>query len=216
MKIEVDTEQFNQIEKAINKAEKNTSAEIFAVLAEKSDDYRFIGYAFFGFWIFLISLLMGFWFDFGMEGWAFEPLLIYQFVGLQLLAFISGVILIRSFPKIGAMIAPVYICHQRAHNNAVNQFFAHGIHNTEGRTGALIFVSLDERYAEIIVDKAIEEKFGHDVFIEQIQKLTELCAKDQIALGYVQTIEFLENLLSESFPPEDKHLNELENKLVII
>ena len=35
---------------------------------------------------------------------------------------------------------------------AMRQFFAQGLHQTENRTGVLIFASVAERYAEIVAD----------------------------------------------------------------
>ena len=48
--------------------------------------------------------------------------------------------------------------HERAHALAMRQFFAHGLHDTENRTGVLIFASVAERYAEIVADAGINAK----------------------------------------------------------
>jgi uncharacterized membrane protein len=54
------------VEGAIFDAEKFTSAEFFAVLAQRSDDYRFFAYGFFAFWIFLVSSLFAFFIEWQM------------------------------------------------------------------------------------------------------------------------------------------------------
>jgi putative membrane protein len=41
---------------------------------------------------------------------------------------------------------------------AMRQFFAQGLHQTENRTGVLIFASVAERYAEIVADAASMRK----------------------------------------------------------
>ena len=50
----------------------------------------------------------------------------------------------------------------RAHQEALRQFGAHGLQHTERRTGVLIFVSVAERYAEMIADAGIARKVSAD------------------------------------------------------
>lgn len=47
---------------------------------------------------------------------------------------------------------------EHARQEALRQFAAHGLQHTELRTGVLIFVSLAERYAEVIADARINQK----------------------------------------------------------
>ena len=48
--------------------------------------------------------------------------------------------------------------HERAHQEALRQFAAHGLQHTKLRTGVLIFVSVAERYAEVLADAGIDQK----------------------------------------------------------
>ena len=196
---------------AIKKAEKKTSAEIFAVLAEQSDDYRFIAYAFLALWTFLVSsvlVLLLQWFEIDI------PLSI--FIWSQLLAFMFSMLIIKLWPHAAILMTPERIAHERSHNNAVKQFLAHGIHNTKGRNGILVFVSVKEQYAEILVDSAIEEKIGREFFLESVEQLVKDCENKKIAQGYQTAIESISQKLSSSFPHSKNDKNELEDKLVII
>ncbi|MCK9912500.1 hypothetical protein MXD81_25325, partial [Microbacteriaceae bacterium K1510] len=55
-------------------------------------------------------------------------------------------------------LVPAGLKRLHAHRRAVEQFLAQNLHTTEGRTGVLLFVSVAERYAEIIPDRAIDAK----------------------------------------------------------
>ncbi|MGB7287806.1 MAG: hypothetical protein WBC71_12815 [Salaquimonas sp.] len=214
---------------AIKNAEKKTSAEFFAVFTERSDDYRFIGYAFLAFWIFIASLLLALWINWhgsqlvnGDWGTNTQVKLASTYLSLslwtscQLLAFVAGVITLRLSPRLCVMLAPRRITHERAHSNAVKQFLAHGIHQTKGRTGVLIFISMDERFAEILVDSAIEKQIGREFFLGKIRELTADCHKGDISYGYVKAINSISKRLSADFPPGKEIVNELEDRLVVL
>lgn len=200
-----------KIRTAIKDAEKKTSAEIFAVLALQSDDYRFIATFFLSLWIFIASFLLAIWLLW--KGYNVELI---QFTLAQLAAFVFGYLLILIFPSLAVLMTPRSIKHKRARANGINQFLAHGIHNTRDRTGILVFVSYQERYAEILVDTAIEEKVGQEFWLEQIQKLVQQCKEDQITKGYVETIKAAGEHLKRPFPRGRKKLNELEDKMIVI
>src|SRR5205085_463078 len=68
-------------------------------------------------------------------------------------------------------IVPRRTQHERAHTEALRQFFAQGLHQTENRTGVLIFASLAERYAEIVADAGINAKVTPQVWDQAIAAL---------------------------------------------
>jgi putative membrane protein len=74
-----------------------------------------------------------------------------------LLAFVL-VPLALSHPALPFHIVPRRAKHDRAHAEAMRQFFAQGLDKTEHRTGVLIFASIAERYAEIVADAGINER----------------------------------------------------------
>lgn len=211
MNIEISDTEHKAIRLAIQKAEKKTSAEIYTVLAARSDNYIYTGMFFFAFWIFLVSAFLVLLLEY--YGLSITAL---HFVLAQLAAFMCGYLVLKLFPKLAVLLTPQRIKYHRAHLNGSKQFLAHGIHNTEGRTGVLIFVSLEERYAEILVDAAVEESIGRDFWLEAVGELIALCKAGNICQGYVSTIENVSIKLSNHFPNEQKNLNELEDKLVIL
>ena len=61
--------------------------------------------------------------------------------------------------------------HERAHAEAMRQFFAQGLHKTERRTGVLIFAAVAERYAEIVADAGINAKVAPHVWDQAVAAL---------------------------------------------
>ncbi len=224
MSIHFSNEELQRVPEAITSAEAGTSAEIFAVLARRSDDYRFVGYAFAALWIFLFSGLIGLWVlwrssqtaDWGngtVLPW-FENLPL--FILAQILAFVCIVLVLRLVPRLGVAITPRRIRDERARANGIKQFLAHGVHQTGGRSGLLVFVSLEERYGEIFVDAAIEKALGRDFLLEEIRVLVESCAEGRVIDGYVAVIGQLGERLAVSFPINENDENELVNRFVIL
>jgi putative membrane protein len=240
-----DEAELARVPRAIERAEAGTQAEIFAVLAERSDNYRFVAYGFLALWIFIFSAVLALWWQwqagsselsarFGglvtsaiLDDWGLNnrgegngpgvPVsLLSVFVAGQIAAFVTGVLVIRMFPRLAVAITPQRIAHERAHANGVKQFLAHGIHNTAGRTGVLVFVSLDERYGEIFVDTTVEEHIGREYFLDQVAILIDDCAAGNVIDGYVGVIGRMGEKLAETFPVKAEDRNELENRFVIL
>ena len=79
-----------------------------------------------------------------------------------------------------------------------------------------MFISLEEQYAEILVDRAIEDKIGRDYFLEQIRLMLETCSYGKIGQAFEETIQTIAKELSVVFPQRDSDENELSDKLIVI
>ena len=99
---------------------------------------------------------------------------------------------------------------------AMQQFFAHGLHRTESRTGVLIFAAVAERYAEIVADAGIDSKVTPQVWAAAIDALIEGIKQGRPADGFVAAIERCGRVLAEHFPPGALKRDELPNRLVEI
>lgn len=211
----------NTVEAAISKAEKNTSAEIFAVLAQRSDDYRYIAYGVLALWIFIVSGALAAYVEWQSAfGWgdvdALAKVPVSYFLWAQLLAFLCGIAFLKYVPGLAKMLVPERIAHERAHANAIKQFLAHGIHHTDNRTGILIFISLQEQYGEIIVDRLIEEKIGRDYFLEKVEIMLTQCKLGNVGKAFEITIGEIGNRLANDFPKSENDRNELADKLIVM
>ncbi len=194
-----------RITESIRTAEKNTSGEMFCVLMRASSDYRMIPIA----WAALVALLVPMPLLYLTR---IEATTIYIF---QLLTFLI-VMLVLLLPAVRLLMVPKRTMQERAHAEAQRQFAAHGLHRTEARTGVLIFVSLAERYVEIVADVGIAAKVQQEVWDRAVKALTMAMKKEKIADGYVEAIGICGEVLAQHFPPGAINRDELPDKLVLL
>ena len=80
-------------------------------------------------------------------------------------------------------LVPRSVKHDRAHRRAVEQFLAQDLHTTVGRTGVLIFVSVAERFAEVLADAAIHERVPQAVWRSIVDDLTDALGRGEPPRG---------------------------------
>jgi putative membrane protein len=194
-----------RITAAIRDAERKTSGEIFCVIARKTSDYRLYPFTLAAGLSLLVPLPLILWSN-------RSPLIIYC---AQLAVFIVLNFILR-LPAIRFRIVPRQRKHDRAHAEAMHQFFAHGLDKTSQRTGVLIFAAAAERYAEIVADAGINEKVSAEVWDDAIAALTSAIADGRAADGFIAAIEKCGAVLAEHFPPGALQRDELPDKLVEI
>jgi putative membrane protein len=190
---------------AIRAAEARTSGEIFCVIARYSSDYRLVPLA----WAAALALVV----PAPLIHFTLWPAAVIYLV--QLVVFVAAALAL-SLPAIRFRVVPRRTRHERAHAEAMRQFFAHGLHQTENRTGVLIYASLAERYAEIVADAGIHAKVTPDVWDQAIAALVAGMRDGRAGDGFVAAIERCGAVLAEHFPPGALNRDELPNKLVEI
>lgn len=200
-----------EIAKAIRKAEANTSGEIYCVLARSSDSYFYPS----AFILVLTILLIGFGLSIALELW-WVSVRLPVFLYAQILAVACALLLLALFPRLRILLVPRRLRYSRAHAAAVNQFLARNVHITAERTGVLIFVSLAERYAEVIADSGINAKVDQATWDGVIRELVDAASRGQLAGGFVTAIGTVGDLLATHFPPRQQNPNELDDHLVEI
>jgi putative membrane protein len=200
-----------RIADAIRTAEAATSGEIYCVVAQRSDGYFFSAALIVTVSILLISLGVAFL----MEAW-WLTMRLPVFVAAQLLALAGAFALVYALPALRIALAPRRWQYIRAHDNALKQFLSRNVHLTANRTGVLIFVSLAERYAEIVADAGIDAKVPQDTWDSIVAGLIDDAGHDRLADGFVTAIAAVGALLAEHFPPLAGDSNELDDHLVEI
>jgi putative membrane protein len=195
-----------QIAEAIRKAEASTQGEIVTVIARQSDDYFFIPLL----WATLLALAVPGLLEILQNPWALSHSYLIQFTTFLVLA-----ILFRWQPLTMRTI-PKTIKRQRAHRLAMEQFFQQNLHHTKDRAGLLLFVSVAERYVEIIADKGINDKVEQDQWSRVVARFIGQVKDDQICQGFLQAIETCGEILTEHFPVEPGNKNELPDHLVML
>jgi putative membrane protein len=200
-----------RVAEAVKRAESSTSGEIFCVLARASDSYFFPSAFFVTIAVLVVGLIVAvlldrWWFSLGLT----------EFAALQLLGVLAALLVLWLFPAMRVHYVPHSVRRRRAHDNAVRQFLAHGIHLTGERTGVLLFLSVEERYAEVIADSGIDERVDHEEWERIVGLLVSHAGRGRIADGFCEAAAEAGTLLARHFPPRADDRNELDDHLVEI
>lgn len=194
-----------RITAAIHSAEKSTSGEFVAVVARASDHYILLPLL----WSAVLALLFP-----GaclLGGLSMRWVHIYQ---LQLLIFIVLAILLLSVPGLHLLLVPRRVKHAHASRLAQAQFYAQGVQLTPHHSGVLFFVSLAERYVEIVADKGIHERLGEEHWRGIIDKFVGQVSRGRIVDGFVDAIGACGASMAEHYPPDPAATNELSDGLI--
>ena len=167
-----------RISEAIRAAETKTSGEIFCVIARHASDYRLVPLA----WAAALALVV----PTPLIYLTLWPASVIYLV--QLFVFVAAALGL-SLPGIRFHIVPRRTQRERAHVQAMQQFFAQGLHRTENRTGVLIYAAVAERYAEIVADAGINVKVTPQVWEAAIGALIGGIKQGRPGDGFVAAIE---------------------------
>lgn len=194
-----------RINRAINDVENRTSGEVVAVVASESDSYQFAPI--------LAAALLAL-----LAAW---PLIYFTWMSVQWIyvvqiALFVTLTIVLSLRPLRYMLVPKSMKHERAHARAVEQFLAQNLHTTEGRTGVLIFVSVAERFAEILADSAIHKAVPAETWQGIVDRMTSEIEEGQTADAFVHAIDAVGDLLARHFPPGSGPDNVLTNHLIVI
>jgi putative membrane protein len=207
----ISAEDHVRIAGAIRAAEAQTDGEIYCVVAHCSDGYFFTAAFMAMVGMLAASLVIAS----GME-MLWLSLRLSWFVLLQILAALCVVVVLWLVPSLRIHLVPHGQRKKAAHANAVRQFLARNVHRTSARTGVLIFVSLVERYAEVVADSGISEHVGQHVWDGVVRDLTAKAAEDRLAEGFIGAIGTVGSVLAQHFPVSSDDINELDDHLVEI
>ena len=194
-----------RITAAIHAAEKNTSGEFVAVVARSSDHYVLLPLL----WSAIVALLFP-----GaclLLGVSLRWVHLYQ---IQLLVFIALAVVLLSVPGLHLALVPRRVKHARASQLAQAQFYRQGVQLTSHHSGVLFFVSLAERYVEIVADKGIHEKLGEahwqgiiDLFVADVRR-------GKVVDGFAAAIGACGAAMAEHYPPGPGDVSELSDGLI--
>ena len=207
----ISPEDHARVSAAIKAAEGKTDGEIYCVVAHASDTYFFPAAFISVVGILLASLALAF----ALEAWWLSIRLPY-FAAAQLLAVAAALLLLWAAPWLRIHLVPHRLRFQAAHANASRQFLAHNVHLTSARTGVLIFVSLAERYAEVVADSGIDSHVEQRVWDDVVDALTVNAGDGRLVDGFIEAIDTVGAILAEHFPASPNDVDELDNRLVEI
>ncbi|HUN71366.1 MAG TPA: TPM domain-containing protein [Steroidobacteraceae bacterium] len=194
-----------RITAAIHAAERNTSGEFVAVVAHTSDHYVLVPLL----WSAILALLFP-----GvclLAGWPIGWVRIYH---IQLLIFIVLAVVLLSVPGLHLKLIPARVKHARASRLAHAQFYVQGVQLTPHHSGVLFFVSLAERYVEIVADKGIHEKLGEARWKGIIEVFVSRVREGRVVDGFVDAIGACGAAMAEHYPPDPAGANQLSDGLI--
>jgi putative membrane protein len=195
----------DRISAAIHDAESRTSGEIVCVLARESTDATALPILLAA----LIALLLP---------WplvAFTAMPVNLILLLQLVVFLALTMLL-CLPRVRIALVPRAARRAMAHRMAMEQFMIRGIGRKADRTGVLIFVSMAERYARIVADRAIADRVSNREWQHAVDALIAHTRHGRIADGFVAAIEICGRVMEENFPRGQASGGELPDRIYVI
>jgi putative membrane protein len=194
-----------RVAEAIRAAENETAGELVTVVARASDGYEYIPLL----WATGIALLVPLPLIY-IEQWLLSLAEIYA---AQLAVFLVLSLLFR-IPRLHMALIPRAVKHMRAARLAREQFLAQRLHRTAERSGVLIFVSVAERYVEILADEGINDRVAPDEWDSIVAGFVIDVKRGRIGDGFVSAVAACGALLSRHFPKPPGNPNELPDRLV--
>jgi putative membrane protein len=135
---------------------------------------------------------------------------------LQAVLFLATALAVE-IPAVHRLLTPRRLKRHRVRRRAAEQFLAKNLHLTRERTGVLIFVSLDERMAELIADEGVAGHVDPHVWDKAMAALADGLKRGDPAAGFGAAVGLCGEVLAERFPakPGDNP-NELPDAVVML
>jgi putative membrane protein len=211
------------VSNAVKSAELTTAGEIVPVVTDRSDGYSDVALAWAAIVAFTAIAFLAIFPDFYLGlvdrvtgGWNSE----WSPRGLFSLALAVGVLkfagmwLIQLWKPLKFLLVPGPIKSARVRDRAVDIFKAAAERRTHGRTGVLLYLSMDEHRAEIVADEAIAGKVDAEVWGAAMAAMLAEIRQDHVGAGLAAAIEQVGKVLSEHFPRAEDDENELPDRLI--
>lgn len=213
----------DRVSAAVSAAEAHTSGEIVTIVARRSDGYADIALAWAAVVAFTALTVLSIFPDFYLAladdvlgHWAHEWTPRHVFVlalGVATAKFIA-MLLLQLWPPIKFLLIPSHIATLRARARATAYFRTGAQGRTTGKTGVLIYLSLDEHHAEILADQAIAAKVGPEVWGAAMAAMLVELKAGRLADGMIAAVEQVGVVLAAHFPRDDDDVNELPDRLI--
>ncbi len=180
-----------RLAQAVDALRAGTAARFELVVVPLSDRYVLYPVAFGAFAALLVGGLIA----------VFDARLSAQIVfGTEAVLFVALSALLE-WPPLKLLLVPKHLKHERARQFAHRAFAARVLAARERKTGMVFFVSLGERYVELVTDDALDRHVGQPRWNEIVADCTEAARKGRLAEGLVQAIEACGRELARHFPP---------------
>lgn len=216
-------DEHKRVSDAVALAESQTAGEIVTVIADRSDGYSDVAFAwaalasftalslfalFPAFFLGCIENLLGGW----NHEWTHREVLGIG-TAIAILKFLA-VWAILHWPPLRFALIPPPIKTARALGRAIDLFKVGAERRTHGRTGILIYLSMREHRAEIVADEAIAQQVSPETWGEAMAAMLEHIQQGRVADGMIAAVGKVGDVLSEHFPRAEDDVNELPDRLI--
>ena len=208
---------------AVAAAEADTAGEIVTVVARRSDKYHDVAAHWSLLAVLLVLAILSGWPALAerihaayADAWtqtASPSALFTIALLLCTLAFLGARLLLAS-SAVRLALTPGATKARRVRARALDLFRASAEQRTVGRTGVLLYLSLDERRAELIADEAIHSKVTPDTWGAAMAALIEAVRDGRPGDGLAAAIERIGAVLAPHFPRAENDVNELPDRLI--
>lgn len=207
---------------AVAAAERETDGEIVTIVARRSDAYHDAALHWAVLAMLLVPAVLAFapWLAHRLAepiagGWnePAAPALLTATLVAQATAFL----LVRaalSYRPLRLALTPRATKARRVRARAMALFAASAEQRTVARTGVLLYLSLDERRAEIVADAAIHRLVAPDVWGEAMGALLPDLRAGRPGAGMAAAVARIGTVLAEHFPKTEDDVNELPDRLI--
>jgi putative membrane protein len=211
------------VTEAVTRAEQSSDAEIVTIVTEKSDSYHDVGLHYAVLAMLLVPALLAAlprsWIDWGTGlflGW--NAVLTRGALMAALFAVLAAVFLIvrygLAYMPLRMALTPGSTKSRRVRRRAVELFRVSAERRTVGLTGILLYLSLREHRAEIVVDEAIHGKVDPVVWGNAMADLIGEVKGGRPGSGMAKAVERIGVVLTEHFPKTHTDQNELPDRLI--
>lgn len=211
------------VTRAVVAAELGTDAEIVTIVAPRSDPYHDVALLF-GVAAMLLAAGMAAlnpiaieskiaWFTNGWQGGvnlgrSFFALMLVEAVVFLVVRFALA------WSPLRLALTPHAVRSRRVRRRAIQYFKVGTERRTETRIGILLYLSLDERMAEIVADAAIHARVPAERWGDAMAAMLDHVRAGQPAEGMIAAVGQIGTIVGEHFPKTAGDANELPDRLI--
>lgn len=138
-----------------------------------------------------------------------------EMLAIQAAVFVILAVLL-SLPPLVPRVVPPIARRAAAREAALDQFLAHGVHQTRARTGILIFVAVPDHRVEVVADEGIHAHVGEAAWEEVCGKVLSGARAGRLGDGLCAGVAAAGAMLAAHIPRKADDINELSDRLVVM
>jgi len=223
--MQLSADDLQRVTEAVAKAERESDGEIVTIVARRSDAYHDVALHYAILAMLLVpawwAVVPQSWIDWwtglllGWNGELTRPIVMLAMF-VKLIAAFLFVRLLLIWRPLRLALTPGATKSRRVHRRAVQLFRSSCELKTRGRTGVLIYLSLEEHRAEIVADRAIAEQVEADVWGEAMAVLVDEVKQGRAGQGLALAVEKVGAVLHRVLPAKHDNPDELPNRVILL